>query len=107
MAHAAQKKHDALRERDDGDDDFDHEPTALQPDATSRNAGPSAFGAQPRHSVPTLARDLDGSLAVKKRLRKHLIVQGYYNEKPNYKALASQLVGKSKRSAVGLLDKNK
>lgn len=99
--HINQKRIDAMQDGD-GEEDFDQEPRPLVADANSRNESQTL--GMPRHSLPAVSQDLEGSLAVKKKLRQHLIVQGFYNKKADYKALASTLIGKPKKSAVGLLD---
>ena len=93
-----------MHDRDD-EEDFDNEPRPLVPECESRNVLSQTM-AQPRHSVPTLSHDLEGSLAVKKKLRQHLIVQGFYLQKADYKALATSLIGKpeKKKSGVGLVN---
>jgi hypothetical protein len=39
---------------------------------------------------------------VKKQLREHLIIQGMYDQNPNYKELAKIITGKKRKNAVGL-----
>lgn len=48
------------------------------------------------------------TLSIQKRLRDHLIVQKYYDQSPNYRSLAREIMSRTrKKSGVGLLDKNK
>ena len=47
------------------------------------------------------------TLSIQKRLREHLIVQKYYDKSPDYRRLAKEILEGRKKSAVGLLDKNK
>ena len=50
------------------------------------------------------------TLSIKKRLREHLIVKKYYDQSPDYRELAREILGgkrSQKTSGVGLLDKNK
>ena len=48
------------------------------------------------------------TLSIQKRLRDHLIVQKYYDQSPNYRSLAREIMSsKRKKSGVGLIDKNK
>ena len=47
------------------------------------------------------------TLSIQKRLREHLIIQKYYDKSPDYRQLAKEILQGKKKSAVGLLDKNK